>query len=79
MNSDQLDLWPDEVAVLPWGGQSPRAMAQLLICVKIPALSWAACGVDKSVVGCPSREAQRFGTDPAQLQVCICTPLVVEL
>ena len=26
MNSDQLDLWEDEVARLPWRGQSPRSL-----------------------------------------------------
>jgi len=38
----------------PWSGQSPRSLTR------------GACVVDNSVVGCPSREAQRFGTDPAQ-------------
>jgi len=26
MNSGQLDLWPSEVARLPWGGRSPRSL-----------------------------------------------------
>ncbi len=29
MNSSQLDLWPLEVARLPWGGRSPRALTKV--------------------------------------------------
>ena len=29
MNSSQLDLWEDEVAVLPWRGQSPRGLTRV--------------------------------------------------
>ncbi len=68
MNSDQLDLWPDEVAALPWGGQSPRALARILIDAKLAA---ATGGVDNSTVCCRSREAQRFGMDPAQLEIWV--------
>ena len=28
MNSDQFELWPSEVARLPWGGQSPRGLTR---------------------------------------------------
>jgi len=43
----------------PWQGRTPRSLTKVA--------RGATCGVDNSVVGCPSREAQRFGTDPAQL------------
>ncbi len=49
----QLDLaldWGRE----PWGGRSPRSLTK------------GSCVVDNSEVGCPSREAQRIGPDPAQ-------------
>jgi len=29
MNSTQLDLWEDELAELPWRGQSPRALTRV--------------------------------------------------
>ena len=29
MNSEQLDLWEREVAVLPWRGQSPRSLTRV--------------------------------------------------
>ena len=67
----QLDLWPDEVAALPWGGQSPRLLAQRIVLERL-ALK-GPCAVDNSFVRCPSREAQRGGTDPAQLQLCVST------
>ncbi len=54
LTSDQLSLaldWGRE----PWEGYAPRYLTK------------GACVVDNSEVGCPSREAQRFGTDPAQL------------
>jgi len=49
----------------PWDGQSPRSLARLVISAKM-LKRFGTCVVDKSVVRCPSREAQRFGTDPAQ-------------
>ena len=39
----------------PWCGLSPRYLTK------------GSCVVDNSDVGCPSREAQRIGPDPAQL------------
>ncbi len=71
MISDQLDLWPDEVAALPWGGQSPRSVVQREVLERIKRFCEGAGVVDKSVIGCPSREAQRFDTDPAQLAICV--------
>jgi len=53
LTGDQLTLaleWGRE----PWGGWSPRSLTK------------GAGVVDNSVVGCPSREAQRFDVDPAQ-------------
>jgi len=74
MNSDQLDLWPAEVAALPWGGRSPRALAQEVVRERLERfVRGATCVVDKSSVRCRSREAQRFGTDPAQYQLCVST------
>ena len=70
MHSDQLDLWPLEVAALPWGGQSPRALAQEVIRER---LSKRSCGVDNFLVRCPSREAKRVDVDPAQIQLCVST------
>ena len=66
---DQLDLWPGEVAVLPWGGRSPRALAQEVVAKKLElkAAHLGTCVVDNSVVGSQSREAQRFDVDPAQI------------
>ena len=81
MNSSQLDLWPAEAAALPWGGQSPRSLAQVLVADRIGRFIDAACGVDNFSVRCPSREAlwnARGYTDAAQLQVCICTHPSVE-
>jgi len=43
----------------PWAGKSPRTLTK--------GFRVASCVVDNSVVGCPSREADRFGVDPAQL------------
>jgi len=75
MNSELLDLWPAERAALPWGGQSPRALAQVVVQRKIDEFRKATCVVDNSEVGCPSREALRISdeiyTDAAQLCVCI--------
>jgi len=74
MPSPQLDLWQDEVAALPWGGTSPRSLAQELVTIRLLKYRRrASCVVDNSVVRCPSREAQCFGTDPAQLMLCIGT------
>jgi len=47
----------------PWAGVSPRYLTK--------GYREGACIVDKSEVGCPSREAQRGVTDPAQLQISI--------
>jgi len=71
----QLDLWPDEVAALPWGGQSPRALAQDLVRLRIELhVKEATCGVDKSFVRCRSREAQQGApADAAQYQLCVST------
>jgi len=43
----------------PWHGVSPRYLTKLVLA--------GTCVVDKSEIGCPSREAQRFAPDPAQL------------
>ncbi len=54
LNGAQLELlldWGCE----PWSGVSPRYLTK------------GSCVVDKSEVGCPSREALRIGPDPAQL------------
>jgi len=53
LTGDQLVL-PLEWGREPWEGWSPRS------------LTAGACVVDNSVVGCPSREAQRYDPDPAQ-------------
>ncbi len=53
---EQLQLaldWGKE----PWEGRAPRSLTRI---------ARGTCGVDNSEVGCPSREAQRFGPDPAQ-------------
>ena len=70
MNSVQLDLWPEWLAGLPWGGRSPRMLAKEIVSER---LSKRPCGVDNSSVRCPSREALRIGTDPAQLALCVST------
>jgi len=71
VNSSQLDLWPDEVAALPWGG---RLLAQEVVRQRLEKFVRAAtCGVDNSFVCCPSREAQRFEASPAQYQLCVST------
>ena len=41
----------------PWQGRTPRSLTKI---------ARGTCVVDKSEVGWPSREAQCFGTDPAQ-------------
>ncbi len=53
-----LDWGPE-----PWHGRSPRSLTK--------GFREASCVVDKSSVKCQSREAQRIGTDPAQLQICL--------
>ncbi len=53
-DSSQLELELDW-GVEPWRGVSPRHLTR------------GSCVVDKSDVGCQSREAHRFGPDPAQL------------
>ncbi len=42
----------------PWAGRTPRSLTKVARGVS--------CVVDKSEVGCPSREAFRIATDPAQ-------------
>ena len=70
----QLDLWQDEVDALPWGGRSPRLLAQLVVADKLRRhVSLATGGVDNSRVGCQSREALRIAANPAQYQLCIST------
>ena len=49
----------------PWSGQSPRALAKVIVEARLDRFE-ATCGVDKSEVGCPSREALRIDPDPAQ-------------
>ncbi len=70
----QLDLWPEDVAALPWGGRSPRLLAQGLVAERLKKfLAMAPCGVDKSVVRCPRREPLRTYVDSAQFQLCVST------
>ena len=72
MNSIQLDLWQDEVDGLPWGGRSPRLLAQQLVRERLERfVSEASCGVDNSVVGCPRREPLRGYVDSAQLCISV--------
>ena len=72
MNSVQLDLWQDEVDALPWGGRSPRLLAAQIVSEKVENSALARTGgVDNSVVCCRSREAQRFGMDPAQIEIWV--------
>ena len=73
MNSMQLDLWPGEVAALPWGGLSPRLVIQVSIHERLKKFAACTGGVDKSSVCCRSREAQRFDVDPAQYMLCVST------
>ncbi len=86
MIGEQLDLWPDEVSALPWGGTAPRLLAQEVVTVRLVkhaaareaglydnVRGWHRCVVDNSLVLCPSREALRIDADPAQLMLCICT------
>ncbi len=54
---DQLVL-PLEWGSEPWAGVSPRYLTKVY--------RETPCGVDNFGVGCPSREAQCFGPDPAQ-------------
>ena len=56
-DSDQLELaleWGRQ----PWAGASPRSLTRVA--------RGESCVVDKSDVGCPSREALRSDPDPAQ-------------
>ena len=55
---EQLDL-PLDWGREPWGGRSPRSLIH------------GYCVVDNLEVGCPSREALRIDTDPAQLCVSV--------
>ena len=54
MNSDQLDLWQSEVAALPWGGQSPRALTKV--------------GLGLFSRHKPPKD-ERFFSDPCQLEL----------
>ncbi len=71
----QLDLWADEVAALPWGGRSPRALARIVVQKKIGLRVelLGTCVVDNSVVRCPRREPPEVleRSDRAQLQCFI--------
>ncbi len=72
MISKQLDLWPAEALALPWGGLAPRSLAQEVVTTRLlKHARGRTCGVDNSVVCCRSREAQRFGMDPAQLEMWV--------
>jgi len=62
MVGEQLEL-PLEWGSESWAGVAPRYLTK--------RYRGASCGVDNSVVGCPSREAQRFGTDPAQFTIFV--------
>ncbi len=74
MISEQLDLWADEVLALPWGGLAPRSLAQQIVTKKLEDFRrLATCGVDNSTVYCRSREAQRRGMDPAQIELWVTT------
>ena len=70
----QLDLWPDEVAALPWGGRSPRCLVQESVKEKLERFGAGGCRVDKSVVRCESREALRIDVDPAQYKCLVEAP-----
>jgi len=59
---DQLSL-PLDWGREPWAGVAPRRLTK--------PHRGATCVVDNSVVGCPSREAQRFDPDPAQLTLFV--------
>jgi len=72
MISEQLVLELDDVRLdVPWAGRSPRELAQELVRERLERFSRGAGVVDKSEVCCPSREALRIATDPAQLQICV--------
>ncbi len=74
MSSGQLVLELDDVRLdVPWAGRSPRELARELVDRRIELFVQATGGVDKSVVGCRSREAFEIGTDPAQFQLCVST------
>ncbi len=79
MLSDQLDLWQVEVDALPWGGRSPRLLVKAVVQARIDSFLRTTCGVDNSVIGCPSREAQRIDVDPAQFQLCVSTSFSKEV
>ena len=81
MYSDQFDLWQLEVDALPWGGRSPRAVVQRSVAERVSARAalLGTCVVDKSDVGCPSREANCIDVDPAQFQLCVSTSFMKEV
>ncbi len=66
VDSLQLDLWQAEVDALPWGGQSPRSLAQQVVHDKLESFVRGTCGVDNSEVCCPKRERTDL-FDPRQL------------
>ncbi len=68
----QLDLWPREVAALPWGGRSPRSLARELVQARLDDFRAGTCGVDNSAVRCPRREPPEL-VDPRQLQIWVPT------
>jgi len=58
--SEQLSMDLGDVRrEIPWQGRSPRSLTRVA--------RGASCVVDKSSIHCPSREAERFDADPAQL------------
>ncbi len=70
----QLELLLGDRRVnVPWSGRSPRELAQQLVSERIRTFCVGAGVVDKSDVGCPSREALRIASGPAQYQLCIST------
>ena len=69
----------DQRVVVPWQGVSPRELARQAVARRISMFLLTTGGVDNSVIGCPSREAQRFGTDPAQYQLCVSTSFKKEV
>ncbi len=69
----------DQRLSIPWEGVSPRELAKTAVFERIRRFKLTTGGVDNFVVGCPSREAQRFGTDPAQFQLCVSTSFEKEV
>ena len=76
MNSDQLDLWQDEVDALPWGGRSPRLLAAQIVSERMAKHS---CGVDNFSVRSQRREPTDFYPDGAQYLLCVSTSFQKEV